>query len=76
MADNPAADESVHLPDSPHVLAATNVRRGMTPASWDATDAPHIAGVWMAVDTDSGPADREGNATGRFEAGPGKWKQT
>ena len=74
MAENIAVNGPV--PDSPHVLAATNVRRGMTPASWDATDAPGIAGVWLAVDMCSGPADREGNATGRFENGPGRWQQT
>jgi hypothetical protein len=48
----------------------------MTPAVWDATDAPDIAGVWKAVNEESGPADREGNVTGRFENGPGKWEQT
>lgn len=62
--------------DSLHVMAATNVRRGMTPASWDATGAPGIAGKWLAVDAGSGPADRSGNATGDFESGSGYWQQT
>jgi len=66
----------VQPPDSEHVMAATNVRRGMTPASWDSTHAPGIAGKWMAVDVDSGPADLDGNATGTFEDGPGRWQQT
>jgi hypothetical protein len=67
---------SVQPPDSPHVMAATNTRRGMTPATWDSTDASGIAGKWMAVDAGSGPADRSGNATGDFENGPGRWEQT
>lgn len=62
--------------DSPHVLAATNVRRGMTPATWDSTGAPGIAGKWETVTDGSGPADREGNATGDFPDGPGGWQQT
>lgn len=62
--------------DSPHVMAATNVRRGMTPATWDATDAPSIAGKWASVDVDSGPAGRDGDVTGDFESGPGRWEQT
>jgi hypothetical protein len=76
VADNPAANQDLDVPDSPHVMSATHVRRGMTPAVWDATDAPDIAGVWKAVNEESGPADREGNVTGRFEDGPGKWEQT
>lgn len=75
MAGNPAAYGP--LPeDSPHVVAATHVRRGMTPATWDATDAPDIAGTWLSVDACSGPADREGNVTGDFESGPDRWQQT
>lgn len=62
--------------DSLHVKAFTNVRRGMTPATWDATDAAGIAGKWLAVDVESGPADRSGNATGDFESGSGVWQQT
>jgi hypothetical protein len=64
------------IADSPHVVAATNVRRGMTPAVWDATDAPDIAGKWMNVDEASGLADCSGNVTGDFEDGPGNWQQT
>ena len=42
---------------------------------WDATsDAP--VGKWVSVDSCSGPADMQGNATGDFEGGPGPWKQT
>ena len=74
MASNKAINTV--LPDSPHVIAATNVRRGMTPAAWDSTDAPDIAGVWLTVDTGSGPADRSGNVTGDFDSGPGLWQQT
>jgi hypothetical protein len=63
--------------DSPHVLDATNVRRGMTPASWDATDAAGIAGKWLTVDAESGPADHSGNVTGEFPSdGTSAWKQT
>jgi len=62
--------------DSPHVVAATNVRRGMTPATWDATGAPGIAGVWAPVDVHSGPAGLQGDATGSFEDGPSRWQQT
>lgn len=73
MAENPAAHGTV--PDSPHVLASTNVRRGMTPAAWDSTKAPGIAGVWMDVAVGSGPADRDGNVTGDFGSS-GRWEQT
>ncbi len=64
------------IPDSPHILAATNVRRGMTPAVWDATNAPHIAGVWMAVTDGSGPANCDGQMAGEFENGPSRWEPT
>ena len=74
MAEDIAANGPVE--DSPHVVAATNVRRGMTPAVWDATDAPDIAGKWLPVDSCSGPADLNLNATGAFEDGPGRWQQT
>jgi hypothetical protein len=78
MAYSNAAEVNVSVQphDSPHVMAATNVRRGMTPAQWDSTDARGIAGVWMTVDGGSGPMDLAGNATGRFEEGPGLWQQT
>lgn len=74
MADNPAAHGPVK--DSEHVIAATDVPRGMTPASWDATFAPDIAGTWETVDNHSGPADLTGHTTGMFEDGPDRWQQT
>jgi hypothetical protein len=74
-----AAEVNVNVQphDSLHVMAATNVRRGMTPATWDATDAAGIAGKWLTVDAESGPADCSGNVTGKFlNDGTGAWKQT
>lgn len=73
MAENPAAYGP--LPeDSPHVMAATHVRRGMTPAVWEDAQGDGYAGVWEAVDF-GGAADREGNSATGFEDGPGRWKQ-
>ena len=73
MATNQAAHGTI--PDSPHVLAFTNVDRGMTPAVWDAVDQPTVTGVWEDVAEGSGPADRSGNVTGGFESS-GRWRQT
>ena len=74
MSGNPAAAGPV--PDSPHVIAATNVRRGATPAVWNAVGSPGGTAPWTGVDDESGPADRTGNVTGDFETGPGRWQQT
>lgn len=73
MAENVAARGPVH--DSPHVMAATNVDRGDTPAQWNAVDSPSVTGAWKDINQGSGPADREGNTTGDFESS-GRWKQT
>lgn len=73
MAENPAAFGP--LPeDSPHVMAATHVRRGMTPAIWQDAQEDGFAGVWEPTDP-GGPTDREGQSTTGFESGPGRWKQ-
>lgn len=75
MSSNVAADGPVK--DSPHVMAATNVDRGDTPAVWDAVDRPSVTGRWQGVDDESGPADiATGQVTGSFETGPGRWQQT
>lgn len=74
MAKNAAAGGTV--PDSPHVLAATNVDRGDTPAVWDAVGRPSVTGAWAGVDDNSGPADLSGCVTGPFDSGPGRWEQT
>jgi hypothetical protein len=63
-------------PLSPHVMAATGVDRGDTPAVWNAVDQPSVTGRWDGVDAESGPADLTGHATGCFETGPGRWEQT
>ena len=42
---------------------------------YDATSDATISG-WVSVNSKSGPADRNGNASGDFESGPGPWKQT
>jgi hypothetical protein len=70
--ENPAADGPIT--DSPHVVAATNVRRGMTPAVWEDAQGDDYAGVWTAIDP-GGPADRSGNAAEGFDSGPGRWMQ-
>jgi hypothetical protein len=72
MAENVAASGPVA--DSPHVLAATNTRRGMTPAVWEDAQGDDYAGVWTATDP-GGPADRSGNMTGGFDSGPDRWTQ-
>lgn len=75
MSSNVAATGPVE--DSPHVLAATNVDRGDTPAVWDAVGQPSVTGRWKGVDSESGPADiATGLVNGSFEAGPGRWEQT
>lgn len=74
MSGNPAAGGPVQT--SPHVMSATGVDRGDTPAVWDAVGKPSRTGLWKGVDMESGPADREGNVTGDFENGPGRWLQT
>lgn len=74
MSGNPAAYGAV--PDSPHVISATGVRRGDTPAVWDAVGEPGSTGPWKGVDDESGPADLSGKAAGGFESGPGRWQQT
>lgn len=73
MAKNLAADGTI--PDSPHVMAATNVDRGSTPAVWNAVGTPTRTGAWEGVDGESGPADRTGHATGAFDD-YGRWLQT
>jgi hypothetical protein len=74
MSANPAVGHAVA--DSPHVNSATNVRRGDTPAVWDAAGSPGGTGPWKGVDDESGPAGPDGNTSGSFEDGPGRWKQT
>ena len=67
------------LPDplnSPHVMAATGVDRGSTPAVWNAVSNPTRVGLWEGVDSQSGPADLTGHATKCFETGPSRWEQT
>ena len=74
MAGNPAAYGTL-AEDSPHVVAATNVRRGSTPAVWKDGQADGYAGQWNAV-VPGGPAGRDdGAADGTFEDGPGRWVQ-
>ncbi len=56
--------------DSEHVLAATNVRRGATPAVWKDGQSPGYAGQWDSVDP-GGPGDfRTGEIIGDFHAHP------
>jgi hypothetical protein len=45
---------------------------------YDATIAGHDnpMGGWASVDANSGPAGKDGKATGPFPDGPGPWKQT
>lgn len=75
MSNNPAAFGPVE--DSEHVITATDVPRGMTPASWDSTFAPDIAGIWKTVDDHGGAVDiATHHVTEGFEDGPGRWEQT
>ena len=61
--------------DSEHVMAATNVRRGATPAVWKDGQPPGYAGQWDSVDP-GGPADfSTGEIDGEFENGPARWEQ-
>jgi hypothetical protein len=61
---------------SPHVMAATGIDRGMTPAVWNAVAQPSVTGLWKGVDMESGPADiATGHVTGCFESA-GRWEQT
>ena len=62
--------------NSPHVMTATGVDRGDTPAVWNAVGAPTVTGRWEGVDDESGPAGRTGKVTESFETGPGRWEQT
>lgn len=62
--------------NSPHVMAATGVDRGDTPAIWNAIDAPTRTGRWEGVDQESGAADPSGHVTEPFGNGPGGWEQT
>ena len=74
MAGNPAAGGPLPQ-DSEHVMAATNVRRGATPAVWKDGQADGYAGRWDAVQP-GGPADRDdGEINGEFDDGPGRWIQ-
>lgn len=73
MAENPAVNGPLPK-DSPHVMAFTHVRRGMTPAVWEDSQDDGYAGVWEAVDP-GGPADRSGNPAGGFDDGPDRWVQ-
>jgi hypothetical protein len=68
-----SANENIN---SPHVLSATGVDRGDTPAVWNAVGQPSVVGRWAGVDHESGPADRTGHAVGCFDSGPGPWAQT
>lgn len=68
---------ALHNPaNSEHVMTATGVDRGATPAVWNAVGQPARTGPWAGVDHESGPADRDGHATGCFETGSGRWEQT
>jgi hypothetical protein len=62
--------------DSPHVLSATDVNRGDTPNTWNATGPLSVENRFTSIDGNSGPADFSGHATGPFENGPGRWLQT
>lgn len=55
-------------------MAATHVRRGMTPGVWEDAKNDGYAGVWEAV-TPGGPADRSGETADGFDDGPGRWQQ-
>jgi hypothetical protein len=70
MAGNPSPI------NSPHVMTATGVDRGDTPAVWNAVGKPTVTGPWDGVDDESGPADLEGHVTGPFDSGPSRWQQT
>ena len=61
--------------DSEHVMAATNVRRGDTPAVWKDGQADGYAGKWDAVNP-GGPADFGiGEIDGHFHRGGDPWIQ-
>jgi hypothetical protein len=62
--------------NSEHVLTATGVDRGATPAMWNAVGMPTRTGPWHGVDHESGPADRDGHAITCFDTGPSRWQQT
>lgn len=70
---NPAVDGPLPV-DSPHVMAATNVRRGATPPTWQDSQDGDFAGQWEAVPP-GGPAGRDGKPDGAFEDGPDRWTQ-
>jgi len=73
MADNPAAHGPV-AEDSPHVVAATHVRRGATPGVWEDSATPGYAGQWDLVPR-GGPARLDdGEQAEDFHDGNG-WKQ-
>jgi hypothetical protein len=58
-------------------MAATNVNRGETPASWNATGPQTTPTQWKSLDANAGVADRHGAVARPFEDGPGtRWKQT
>lgn len=62
--------------DSEHVMAATNVDRGDTPAQWNAVDPPTRIGMWKGVDQSSGHTDEHINVISPFDSGPNRWLQT
>lgn len=62
--------------NSPHVMTATGVDRGATPAVWNAVGKPAATGPWRGVDNESGPAGLDGHAVRCFDTGPSRWQQT
>ncbi len=69
-----AAPGRMNPPDPPHDITSSGPSGPQQ--DWDSTGAPPVVEGWKAVDAESGPADRSGHATGDFENGPGRWKQT
>jgi hypothetical protein len=60
------------MPDAPDPVIGTPNVPGQP---YDATSDVAL-GKWQPVDSESGPCDMNGHATGDFESGPAPWKQT
>ena len=60
------------MPDAPSPITSPPRVPGQP---WDATSET-TESTWAPVSGESGPAGRDGHATGDFEDGPGPWKQT
>jgi hypothetical protein len=54
--------------DSEHVMAATNTRRGSTPAVWKDGQPPGYAGEWNSVDPGGAASMEDGNVDADFHA--------